>query len=287
MAGGVVFAAGVSHVPYMTALPDAPEARVRDCVYDALKMVGDEMRAAAPDLLVIVSADHFINLFTTCMPAFVVGKAARHKGPVEKWIRIEPTTIDGCPAFADALLAGAADQFDLAFSQDMILEHGVMVPLSFIDPRYELPIVPILQNCMVPPMPSLRRCWMLGKLIRSVAERSGRRVAVVGTGGLSHSPGAPEAGFIDEEFDRRFLELLASDTPEDALDIPNERLDRAGFGTWEVRQWATALGAAGGGRARVLVYEAVKEWETGCAAAIFDATEAGVSRRAATPAIPA
>jgi aromatic ring-opening dioxygenase LigB subunit len=159
----------------------------------------------------------------------------------------------------------------------MSLEHGIMVPLSFIDPNHTLPIVPILQNCMAPPMPSLRRCWEFGKLIRDVAEKSGRRVAVVGTGGLSHSPGAPEAGFIDEAFDRRFLELLASDSPEDALDLPNEAIDSAGFGTWEIRQWATALGAAGGRGARVLAYEAIKEWETGCSAVVFDAASTSMS----------
>jgi hypothetical protein len=216
------------------------------------------------------------HLSTQCMPAFCIGTAASHAGPVEKWIRIDPFDIAGNQAFADKLLRGAfARGFDPAFSQRIALEHGIAVPLSMIVPGFDIPLLPILQNCMVPPLPGLRRCFDFGAAIRSIAIESDLRVAVIGTGGLSHSPGAPESGEIDSEFDRSFLDMLASDSPTDILDIANERMDRAGFGTWEVRQWATALGASGGARAQVLAYEPVEAWETGCAAAIFAASEDG------------
>jgi hypothetical protein len=269
--GHLVFSAAMSHAPHITGSVERADPEQKRRFYAAAETLRGELRAARPDVLVVVASDHLTNLFGNCMPAFCVGLAETHNGPVEKWIRIPEFTVPGCKDFATRLVErGQAEGMDLAFSQRMPLEHGVAVPLSLVTPRFDIPVVPLIQNCMLPPLPSLRRCHQLGALIRHTAEASGLRVAVLGTGGLSHWPGAPESGDIDIAFDREFLALLASDSPEGILDIPNERLDRAGFGAWEVRQWATALGASGGARARVLAYEPISAWETGCAAAVFE-----------------
>jgi aromatic ring-opening dioxygenase catalytic subunit (LigB family) len=271
MSGGIVFAGASSHVPYITALPDAPSAEARDRIYAAMRELGERLRQAKPDALVVVSSDHFNNFFTACLPPFCVGVADKYDGPVEGWIRVRPMSAPGHPAFANALLSHAYSAgFDLAFTRELRLEHGVLVPLTFMDPQYQIPLVPLIQNCMVPPLPSIGRCVQLGELLRQVAQRSGLRIAVLGTGGLSHSPGAPEAGEIDEAFDRRFLALLSAGQREALLNIDNREIDAAGFGAWEVRQWYTAFGAVGGRRAEVLAYEPITEWETGCAVAVFD-----------------
>lgn len=268
---GIVFSGAASHVPFITALPDAPDRALRDQVYGAMRELSAKLHAAKPDLLVVVSADHFINLFVDRMPPFCVGVADSYSGPVEDWIKLPRVTISAAREFATQLLeTGLDSSFDLAFSSEIKLEHGFMVPLSFATPDFDIPIVPIVQNCIVPPLPRMKRCFAFGQLIREVAERSGKRVAVLGTGGLSHSPGAPEAGYIDEAFDREFLDIISSSSPTRALDIPNERIDAAGFGTWEIRQWCTAFGAADGGRAEVLTYVPIKQWETGCAVATFE-----------------
>lgn len=270
MRGEIVFSAAASHVPFITALPDAPDPALRDKIYAALHKLGEKLVESKPDVLVVVSADHFINLFVDRMPPFCVGLADRYKGPVEDWLRLPQVIIPGAHKFAAQLVdAGLDSTFDLAFSSEIKLEHGFMVPLSFVTPNFDIPIVPIVQNCIVPPMPRLRRCFEFGQLIRKVAEESGQRVAVLGTGGLSHSPGAPEAGDIDEAFDREFLDLVSSTSPTRILDIPNTRIDAAGFGTWEIRQWCTALGAADGGSAEVMAYAPIKQWETGCAVGMF------------------
>ena len=268
--GSIVFSASTSHAPHITGFPDlaSPDKKAR--FYGAMQEVGRRLAAARPDVVVVVSSDHFHNLFIDRMPAFCVGLADRHQGPAEKWIRIDPFEVRGCREFARALVDHAFESgLDPAFSERIVLEHGVAVPLSFLTPGFDVPVVPVLQNCMVPPLPSLRRCFEFGALVRATAAKSSLRVAVIGTGGLSHAPGAPEAGQIDSDFDREFLAMLASPEPTDVLSIPNERIDRAGFGTWEVRQWATALGASGGAPAEVLSYDPIEEWETGCAAAIF------------------
>lgn len=269
MSGSIVFAAGVSHAPHITGFPDhaPPESKAR--FYAAMNEMGERLRASRPDVVVIVSSDHFHNLFTDRMPTFCVGMAADHKGPAERWIRIEPFTVKGAPDFARAVMRQAFKLgMDPAFSERIVIEHGLAVPLSFLTPSFDVPILPVLQNCMVPPLPPLRRCYAFGQVLSAAAKEQGLRVAVVGTGGLSHAPGAADAGRIDSAFDREFLEMLRT-RPMDVLALSDERIDAAGFGAWEIRQWVTALGAAGGGKAEVLAYEPIEAWETGCGAAVF------------------
>ncbi len=273
--GKIVMAAAASHAPHITGFPDRASSPARERFYGAMAEIGAKLRAAEPDLLVVVASDHFSNLSPQCMPAFCVGNGESFSGPVEQWIRIDPFTVDGHPGFAQSLLRHAfAHGFEPAFAPRIALEHGVAVPLSFLTPDFDIPILPILQNCMVPPLPTLQRCHAFGTLIREAAHASDLRVAVIGTGGLSHSPGAPESGVIDEAFDRDFLQSISSGEPRRILDIPNTRLDAAGFGAWEIRQWATALGAADDAPARILAYEPIVGWETGCAAALFETSAA-------------
>lgn len=269
MRGSIVFAAGVSHAPHITGFPDhaPPESKAR--LYAAMQEVGRRLRAARPDVVVVVSSDHFHNLFTDRMPAFCVGMADAHEGPAEKWIQIKPFKVRGAPAFAKAVMHHAFRLgMDPAFSERVVIEHGLAVPLSFLTPDFDIPVLPVLQNCMVPPLPPLRRCYAFGQVLRAAAEDQGLRIAVVGTGGLSHAPGSADAGRIDSDFDREFLSLLST-RPMDVLGMDDARIDAAGFGAWEIRQWITALGASGGGAAEVLAYEAVPTWETGCGAAVF------------------
>ena len=269
MPGSIVFAAGVSHAPHITGFPDhaPPESKAR--FYGAMEEIGRRLRAAKPDVIVVVSSDHFHNLFTDRMPAFCVGRGQQHEGPAERWIRIPPFTVKGAPAFANAVMHHAFRLgMDPAFSDKVVIEHGLAVPLSFLTPDFDVPVLPVLQNCMVPPLPPLQRCFAFGEVLRAAAVEQGVRVAVVGTGGLSHAPGSADAGRIDSDFDREFLGLLQT-RPLDVLALSDERIDAAGFGAWEIRQWITALGAAGGGKAEVLAYEPVEAWETGCGAAVF------------------
>ena len=67
----------------------------------------------------------------------------------------------------------------------------------------DLPIVPIIINDLEEPMPSIHRCLAWGRLLRRAIESYPEplRVAVLGTGGLSHSIGETTMGWIDEEFD--------------------------------------------------------------------------------------
>jgi hypothetical protein len=66
-----------------------------------------------------------------------------------------------------------------------------------------------LVNCFYAPQPSAARCVAAARAIAQAIEAwpEPLKVAVVGSGGLWHTPGAPDA-YIDEEFDRTILEGL-------------------------------------------------------------------------------
>ena len=100
-----------------------------------------------------------------------------------------------------------------------------------------VPIVPVMLNTYYPPnQPTPRRCFQLGRAIRQVVEAWGpdKKVAVVGSGGLSHF-------VVDEELDRAVLDALEVGDANAIAQLPLEKLDS---GNSEIRNWIAAAGAA-------------------------------------------
>jgi aromatic ring-opening dioxygenase catalytic subunit (LigB family) len=155
--------------------------------------------------------------------------------------------------------------FDISFAQEMPLDHAFMVPIHILTPKRDLPIVPIFTNCAAPPLPTVRRCFQLGQALRRlITSWNGEaRVALLGTGGISHWVGTPETGKVNESFDRRFLDLFCSGDGETLCGYTNPMIEEAGNGAHEIRNWVTLLGAAGEARGRVLAYEPIPPWITG------------------------
>ncbi len=267
--GEIVAAIVCSHAPGITAFP-APEEQ-KAAVHGGFAQAREVLAAARPDVILAVSCEHFVNFFLDNFPAYCIGLGPTHWGPIEDNLNIPKGDVTGHPEFARAVLETAyAGGVEPAFAERLLLDHATSLPLHLLRPEGDIPVVPLLQNCLVPPLPTLPRCFHLGQLIRRAADAWPGRVALIGTGGLSHSPGAPEAGYIDEAFDHEFLDLLAKGDGEAIAAIPDERIDRAGFGTWEIRQWVTVLGAVPERKGRVLAYQPVRSWYTGCAVAVLE-----------------
>jgi aromatic ring-opening dioxygenase catalytic subunit (LigB family) len=262
----LVAVVAASHAPMITGAPESAEPGQKARVYAAMDLLRRELDAARPDALVVCSNEHFTNFFLDNFPPFCIGVGTAHVGPAEDWLRIERRPLAGQPELGRWLVERllAAD-FDPAFSEDLTLDHGIMTVLHFLDPDRRVPVVPIVQNCAVAPMPTLGRCYRLGGAIRQAVEAWPRpaRVALVGAGGLSHWVGTPEMGRINDEFDRWFLERLAAGDTAALLALSDADLERAGNGAHEIRSWLTVAGAVPGKPARVLAYEPVAAWVTG------------------------
>ena len=269
--GTLKFAAAMSHAPGIAAFKQAASPAQQKAFFDATDTLREAARSADLDALVIIAPDHFSNFFIGNMPACCVTLNDSYPGPVEDWLGMPKFDIPGAADLSRSILHHAFNRgVEPASSAHAELEHGVMVPLSLVTPAFDVPVTWVMMNCQVPPLMSLRRSYELGLSIRAAIDASGKRVGVLGTGGLSHAPGAPEADRLDEAFDREFLHMLDRNAIEEVLAIPDSRLDEAGFGSWEIRLWIAALGVAHDRRPRTLAYEAVEAWDTGCAVAIFE-----------------
>jgi aromatic ring-opening dioxygenase catalytic subunit (LigB family) len=148
------------------------------------------------------------------------------------------------------------DEFDLTIFQDLPLDHGLHSPLTMMWPsRPDWPgrVVPLVVNVLQHPLPKPVRCYKLGKAIgkaiRSYPEDL--KVAMVGTGGLSHQLIGERAGFNDEAWDREFLDLIDKD-PERLARMSIEDFARLGGNEGaEVIMWLIMRGALDEGARKV------------------------------------
>ena len=197
-------------------------------------------------------------------PALMVAFPETMQGPYESWMPIPQVTLQGYPEFGGYLLRSALDaHFDLASSQELRPDHGVILPLHHLRPEMDLPVTIILQNCVQPPLPTLRRCYEFGRFLGQAIANWPRpdRFALIGVGGISHWIGTKGTGRIDADWDRWFLDLVCSGRTEDIANLPPESIEReAGNGGEEIRNWLTVMAALGNPRADLIAYEPVADW---------------------------
>lgn len=263
----LVGAFAASHAPGITGRPTLPPAAESAPILRAYDELRARLVAAEPDVLIIVSPEHWANFFLDNMPSFCVGISDEFFGPTdEKFVNIPRRSVRGHARLARALAEGLAEEVDLATSQEMAFDHGVVLPLHLL--RTELPVIPIIVNCLAGIPAPLHRCHTLGAAIRRTVDRWPERVVLLGTGGLSHWPAMPESGRIGIDFDRRFLDAFIGGRIETFLRYPKEKLEaEAGPGGHEIRTWIAVAGAAGDGQGSLLAYQPVPAWSTGCAVA--------------------
>jgi hypothetical protein len=269
----IVLAYCASHAPMMKVARDSAPEEQRKNFFGALDWLRNEAHARGVQACVVLSNEHFTNFFLENFPQICVGLGERNRGLTEAWLPIDKTWIPGHAGLARHLIRSAlADGFDPAFSHLLELDHGVMTVYHELDPQMRLPMVPIVQNCAVEPLMPVRRCYAFGKAVGdAIRSFDGLdRVAVVGTGGLSHWIGTPRVGDIDEEFDRWFLARLEDGDLEDVLTLPDDEIELAGNGAHEIRSWLAVAGAVAPAPARTLAYEPIHAWITGMGVAHFE-----------------
>lgn len=245
----LVWAGFVSHAPGITGRAHMVEnVAVRDRLYAALDSQRAELEASGAQILVVVAAEHFANFFMNNMPAFCIGLGEQHEGPIENpdWLKIPKAVIPGARETALDLTREIMQSVDLAYAEEWQCDHGVMVPLHFLTPNYDLPVIPVNINCQGPPLTPLHRAWAFGEALGEACRRHPRKIAVVGTGGISHWPATPDSGKINEAWDREFLNRLERHDKAALLSYSDEETYRdGGQGGFEIRTYIAAAAAAG------------------------------------------
>ena len=280
---GLVFAAICSHAPGITGRAHLADPAKKDALHAELYRLGESLREARPDALVVVAAEHFANFFMDNMPAYAMGMADHYEGPIEDpaWLGIARTRIPGNAALSRRLIGEVMQTVDVAFAEEWKLDHGVMVPLHFLTPKFDLPLVPANINCQGPPLTPLPRAWAFGEALRRAADAVPERIALVGTGGISHWPATPNSGKINEEWDREFLERWTRNDRAALTSYSDEETLRdAGQGGFEIRTLIAVAGACEGSSGETWFCEPIPIFATSGFAGVMDVSETASAKAA-------
>jgi aromatic ring-opening dioxygenase LigB subunit len=260
----ISFACAVSHAPGMTAWADAASPPQKERIHAGFARLRAELDASGTQVLIMLTSEHWANFFLDHIGAFCIGRAASYRGPIEPWLQIDKAEIKGDPQLATELLETSYDEgIEPSFAYELEFDHGTMVPLHFLVPRMDRPVVPVFFNTLAVPQPTARRCLEFGRVIGQVAARAPQRIGLVATGGLSHDPGERNHGVIDSEFDHQFMSAMAGGNTERLARYSRAELAAAGAGAFELLSWIALAGALAGRKGEAIVYEAVKPWATG------------------------
>lgn len=177
----------MSHSPLLN-LP-GPAADLLDDINGVLAQTRERVRAFDPELVVIFSPDHYNGFFYRTMPPFCIGTAAQgvgdygtHTGPLD-------VPADLATACAQAVMNAGVD---VAISASMDVDHGTVQPLqTLFGDAASVPVIPVFINSVATPLGPIRRARALGAAVGDFVATLGKRVLVVGSGGLSHDPPVP------------------------------------------------------------------------------------------------
>lgn len=191
----------LSHTPLQGYFDPAPD------VLNEVERVQAAARARAlaydPELVVVFAPDHYNGFFYDLMPPFCIGAAADSIGDYKSLAG--PLPVPGALARDMAESVLAAD-IDVALSYRMQVDHGCAQALEVLTGGLDrFPVIPVFINSVAPPMATLRRARLLGEAIGRFLARTGKRVLVIGSGGISHEPPVPLLAGANDEVAQRLI----------------------------------------------------------------------------------
>ena len=272
------YVACVPHVPLLAMQERTANADLWTS-YDARVA---EFEAFDPELVIVFGGNHYQGIYLNLSPSFIVGQFAE--------------AVDDCGGFPGkldipldlsiGLAAALVDQgIDIATSYAMTIDHGFSNVLgNFLKGRTaSRPVIPIHINSLTFPRATMKRCREVGEAVGRYAATLGKRVAILGSGGLSHQTapsdevrefivhgrgqisiekwmgdiqtgmdklsaeildGSFEVPWVNAEWDRKFLDTLdAGDLTAFDSWTDDEILEQGGYGGGEIRMWIAAAAA--------------------------------------------
>ena len=260
-----------THTPGLLGwFEDAPKDQ-QEAARKAFAEMRDYMAKCRANVMIIVSNDHLLNWPINNSPDYTVGIGSEHVGPTDwydSWLgQKEKYHVSGHPGLACHIVnASARLGVSMSYLREMQFDDGISVPTCWLNPDSEISLIPITLNCNIPPIPTSESAYKTGLVLHKVIEEypGDDRVVLVGSGGLSHEPGGPRYFYIDDDFDRWFMGLIAEGDHEKILrECTLERMEEAGSGgTAELIAWILVM-ASTQGPAKILNY--VKSYSWRCA----------------------
>lgn len=248
----IVGGIATSHTPTIAFAKDGgkQDDPVWKPIFDGYKPVQDWFRAKKPDVLVYIYNDHMTSFFDH-YSHFALGVGEKFEAADEGGGPRDIPAIMGDPKFAEHVArVMVANEFDLSYFQGKGLDHGAFSPLSVMvdhdaDKGWAVKLLPVVCGVLTVPLPSARRFWKFGRSLRQaiLSYPEDIKVAIAGTGGLSHQVHGEGCGFNNPAWDHEFMERLEKD-PESLLDMTVAELaQRGGWEGAEVVMWLMMRGA--------------------------------------------
>ncbi len=224
-----------SHTPTIGFALDAKkhEDPVWKPIFEGYKPVQQWLADKKPDVLLYIFNDHITSFFLDHYSQFALGVGEEYAPADEGGGPRKLPAIQGDPKLAAHIAAGlVADEFDLSYFQGKNLDHGVFSPLSLLLPHengWPCRMVPFQCGVLNPPVPTPLRFYKLGLALRKaiLSYPEDIKVAIVGTGGLSHQVHGERCGFNNTPWDMEFIERLEKD-PEGPHQDHRRRIRHAG-----------------------------------------------------------
>lgn len=262
---------GKAFEPYLTI--EERTARQQRCVAAIAEMRAAYERADV-DVAIVLGKDQK-EIWPDQSPTFTIYSGEKvFNGPPQRAVYApdHPVVHDAHPKLARYLLESLHDHFDLndlqAWPENVWMERQTgkkadypVVPHAYSFIYHQVmgdnppPHVPFILNLFYPPtQPSMKRCIQLGHALRDAltAWDSGVKVAMMGSGGLSH--------FVnDEEFDQRIMKALGSYDYAALEAIPDVYYQS---GTSEVKLYSTVMTAMEHTGAKMTLVDYVPCWRT-------------------------
>lgn len=278
----IIWGLATSHVPSIGAAMDygKTEDAYWKPLFEGYAPAREWMAQHTPDVAVIIYNDHANAIDMDVIPTFAIGTGERFKVADEGWGPRNVPLVIGHPALSEHLITRLVDDgFDITMLHDLDIDHGLTVPLSVYCPQpgasWPCRVVPLLVNVIQYPQPTAARCLKLGvalgRAIRSFPQDI--KVAVFGTGGMSHQLAGARAGLINTRFDQMFLEKIETDPTSLAALSREQYVEEAGSEGIELIMWLIMRGALGDGLTRIHDTYHVPASNTAAALALFAAPE--------------
>jgi hypothetical protein len=244
--------------PYAAVATEQKFLEIEAASQSALDRISDDIRAAAPDVLVVIGDDQEELFSKSNMPAISVfygDHLVMHPFDITEqspsWLNAvtkgyamdAPHEFAAHPGLARDIIkglierdvdVGASSRVEDPKSAGFGHAYGFLVARLLKD--RPIPVVPILLNTYYPPnQMTARRCYDVGRALRLAIEASelDLKVAIAASGGLSHF-------IVDEKLDRTVLSALRAKDANTLRALPQAALNS---GSSEIRNWIMAAGA--------------------------------------------
>ena len=185
---------------YLGCVPHAPFMMLQDRAvnqpfWDAYEAQAKALREFDPELVFVFGADHYSGQHMRLMPSFAIGQAAeaiKDDGGFPGKLDVPSELSLACATYL------IEAEIDVATSFAMEVDHAFSAAIGhFLGAIDAKPVIPVFVNALAAPRPTFKRCRMLGEAIGEFAAGLGKRVAFLGSGGLSHETGDIFPQYLD------------------------------------------------------------------------------------------